>query len=425
MRALFWLAQQYGMVGLHTQAGALYAEAAGTEATNLEAQINLASFLARTKSIEEARAAVSRCRELDASSEWVRYLSAHLDRRENKLAEAERQCRELITSGVKLPQVRYSCFSELANVLDKMGRFDEAVASLEEGKKSIRQPLSVAADWRAWFKVPEEEVGRVKSLPKNILEKWGKTFPPEARVAVGPVAFLSGSSRSGTTLLERILDAHPAVAACDESMVFKKIGPRIDISADSIPAPTLNVMRELYINSMGVVLGTLPGGKTLLDKNPARTVWLPAFLRTFPELRVLIALRDPRDVIISLYFQDHPSTNPLTVEQLAYYYTLVMDCWLAVREWDGLTWMETKYEDVVVDPRKEGGRVTRFLGLEWHENQERFHEHNREKPILSNNYTDVTQPVYKRAVGRWRVYGKLLAPALSMLGPYCKKFGYE
>ncbi len=163
----------------------------------------------------------------------------------------------------------------------------------------------------------------------------------------------------------------------------------------------------------------------LLDKNPSRTVWLPAFLRAFPELRVLIALRDPRDVMISLYFQDHPNTNYLTVEQLAHHYSNVMDVWLAVREWEGLVWLETRYEDTVADLQKEGSRVTRFLGHEWHENQTRFYERNHEKPVMSTNYNDVTKPVYTRSVGRWRVYEKYLAPILPALEPYCKRFGYE
>ena len=123
---------------------------------------------------------------------------------------------------------------------------------------------------------------------------------------MNPVAFLTGSSRSGTTLLERVLDAHPGVAACDESMAFGIIPQRIDVTAPSIPAQRLNVARELYVRNFATVLGAPVTGKALLDKNPAQTVWLPAFLRAFPELRVLIALRDPRDVIISLYFQDHP-----------------------------------------------------------------------------------------------------------------------
>jgi len=352
-------------------------------------------------------------------------LSAHLDRRENNLVEAEKQFRELIASGPKLPHVRYACYSELANILDKMGRFDEAMAQLEQGKNLARQAFNLKAERKSFYEQHEKEVRRAISLPKNILGTWSKSFPPRVRAAVNPVAFLTGSSRSGTTLLERILDAHPGVAACDESLAFKKILPRIDVVAPAVPAQRLNVLRQLYVKNLATVLGASVEDKTLLDKNPSRTIWLPAFLRAFPELRVLIALRDPRDVMVSLYFQDHPNTNYLTFEQLAQHYVSVMEVWLAVREWEGLAWMETRYEDVVSDLRKEGGRVTEFLGLQWHENQAQFYDRNREKPILSTNYTDVTKPVYKRSVGRWRVYEKQLAPVLPVLEPYCKKFGYE
>jgi hypothetical protein len=224
--------------------------------------------------------------------------------------------------------------------------------------------------------------------------------------------------------LEKVLDAHPGVAACDESMVFGIIPQRVDVNAPFIPAQRLNVARELYVRNFAAVLGAPVTGKALLDKNPAQTVWLPAFLRAFPELRVLIVLRDPRDVIISLYFQDHRNTNYFTFEQLAQHYVSVMDVWLAVREWEELTWLETRYEDLVADLTKEGGRATGFMGLEWDENQTRFYERNRGKTVLSNNYRDVTQPVYKRAVGRWRAYEKELAPILPMLEPYCRKFGY-
>ena len=53
--------------------------------------------------------------------------------------------------------------------------------------------------------------------------------------------------------------------------------------------------------------------------------------------------------------------------------------------------MEARYEDTVADLEKEGSRVTKFLGLEWHEKQARFFEHNQEKPIFSNNAPDVVQ----------------------------------
>ena len=89
---------------------------------------------------------------------------------------------------------------------------------------------------------------------------------------------------------------------------------------------------------------------------------MPLWLKVFPELRVLIALRDPRDVVLSCYFQNIPlnatNVNFLSFERLAKHYADLMDIWLAVREWEGFAWLEVRYEDTVAHLEKEGRRVT-------------------------------------------------------------------
>lgn len=418
------LAGEYQNIGLHAMARELFAQAAGLEPGNLHFQLKLAAMMARSSSIDEARAAVGRCLEMNPGHEQARYLSACLDRRENKLAAAEQQLRDLVAARPRDPAVHYSCRSELALLLDRSGRFDEAADVLAEAKKLARQAFGKEAERRAFYERHENDIRQARALPKNILQTWAESFPARGRKAVPPLAFLSGAARSGTTLLERILDAHPALAAVDESPAFTTVRGDIPASLAAMPAQRLNVLRQRYLNNLTLPLGPAATGKILLDKNPSRTIWLPAFLRVFPELRVLIALRDPRDVIVSLYFQDHAMTNYLSWEELARHYSGVMDVWLAVREWEGLMWMETRYENIVAGLPEEGARVTKFLGLSWHENQAQFHERNREKPIMSTNYGDVTQPVYKRAVGRWRSYERRLAPILPALEKYGKMFGY-
>lgn len=418
------LASEYQNIGLHTKARELYAQAASLEPRNLDAQLNLAWRLGRAHGVDEARVAVNKCLELDARNELARYLSAYLDRRENKLAQAEQQFRDLIASAPRHPYVSHSCHYDLANILDRTGRFDEAMAQLKEGQRLARQNFKLGAEAKTFYQRLDHEALKAKSLPRNILGTWARSFPPRARTAPASLAFLTGAARSGTTLLERVLDAHPAVAACDESPAFQRIHRLIDITTPVIPAQRLNLLRLRYLKNLTTVLGAPCAGKVLLDKNPSQTAYLPAFLRVFPELRVLIGLRDPRDIMVSLYFQNQKVTNCLGFEELAQFYCKVMDVWLAVREWEGLVWMETRYEDVVADVQKEGCRVTKFLGLEWHENQARFYESNREKPIMSANYSDVTQPVYARSVARWRVYEKHLAPILPVLEPYCRRFRY-
>jgi Flp pilus assembly protein TadD len=420
------LAGEFGKIWLFDKARALSREAAELEPNNLTAQIGLASLLSRTSTVAEAREAVERCLKLDSLSEPARYFSAHLDRLENKLVEAETEFRDLLASNLRDPHAIFFCHLELARVLDRMERFDEAMAQLKIAKQLTARSLNMSEAQKSFDGWRTKALEKAKSLPKDILKRWAEAFPVESRCAVPPLAFLGGHARSGTTLLERILDAHPLVVAGDESLAFTTIGPMIDVTAPEIPADGLNFVRQRFLRNFRMTLGLTAEGKVLVDKNPAITSYLPPFLRAFPELRVLIALRDPRDVLVSCYFETMMNYSHLSFENLAQHYISVMGVWLAVREWEGLTWMETRYEDIVANLEKEGSRVTKFLGLEWHENQAIFHEKNREKPIMSTtNYTNVTSPVYARSKGRWRAYEKYLAPALPVLEPFCKEFGYS
>src|SRR5581483_10988190 len=74
--------------------------------------------------------------------------------------------------------------------------------------------------------------------------------------------------------------------------------------------------------------------------------------------------------------------------------------------------LEVRYEDMVADLETVSRRVLEFLGIEWDERVLRFHEHAQQKLVRSPTYADVTKPVFKRAVGRWRNYEKYLEPHL-------------
>jgi sulfotransferase family protein len=268
-----------------------------------------------------------------------------------------------------------------------------------------------------------------KALPKTILQTWELSFPQNERGAIPQLAFLGGHPRSGTTLLERILDAHPAVAALDEPTAFLDVLQPAFHKCQNLSNARLNSLRQLYLETFLQEAGPGAAGKLLVDKNPSPTSRLPLWLRVFPELRVLIALRDPRDVVLSCFFQNIPlnavNVNFLSFDRLAKHYADLMDIWLTVREWEGFQWLETKYEDTVADMEKEGRRVTVFLGLAWQEEQARFYEKSRQKQHYSPTYQDVTRPIYTRSVARWQAYEKHLAPILLKLESYCRQFGYQ
>jgi hypothetical protein len=325
--------------------------------------------------------------------------------------------------------VQYASRYELAAVLDRTERFDEAMQMLMEAKNLQRRLGNIDAMLQEYDQGAGQYLRSTQELPKDILRTWSKEFPERARDLIPRLAFLGGHPRSGTTLLEQVLGAHPEVAALDESNAFTGIACKLFNASPRLSAASLNVIRRRYLEAMQKEWGASLEGKLLLDKNPSPTTRLRIWLRLFPELRVIIALRDPRDVVISCYFQNIHlnviNVNFLSLERTAKHYATLMDVWLAVRQWEGFAWTETRYEDLVGNVEKEGRRVTEFLGLQWNPAQSRYHEKSAQTQIYSPTYHDASQPVYGRAVARWRAYEKHLAPILPMLEPYCRAFGYS
>jgi Flp pilus assembly protein TadD len=428
-----WLMLQIGhqCQGLRQpdKARAWFEKAAAADAKDINPRMALAILSEQNHRFAEARAAIESCLAIDPRDDQARYFAALLDRRENKIEEAERRLRDLIASEPRHQYVQYASRYELAEVLNRTDRFDEAMQMLHEAKNLQRR----LGDMDALLQEYDQGAGRYRrttlELPKGILRTWAREFPERKRDPIPRLAFLGGHPRSGTTLLEQILGAHPDVAALDEPPVFTTIVSKLFNASPQLSPARLNVIRRRYLEAIQREWGGSFEGKLILDKNPSPTARLRIWLRVFPELRVLIALRDPRDVVISCYFQNILlnviNVNFLSLERTARHYANLMDVWLAVRQWEGLAWMETRYEDIVADLEGEGRRVTQFLGLGWHEAQARFHEKSSKKQMYSPTYHDASQPVYSRSVARWHSYEKHLRPILPVLEPYCRALGYS
>jgi hypothetical protein len=324
--------------------------------------------------------------------------------------------------------VRYASRYELAQVLDRTERFDEAMALLVEAKRIVGALTQTELLIKGYDQGAERARRFARAQPANILTTWAKYFPQAKREPIPGLSFLGGHPRSGTTLLEQVLDAHPAISALDEPPAFTEVLEPAFHKTREHSSARLNALRQMYLRALFDDLPAEAANKFVIDKNPSPTARLPVWLRVFPELKVLIALRDPRDVVLSCYFQNIPlntvNVNFLSLERTAKHYSDLIDIWLTVREWEGFAWLETRYESMVANLEAEGRRVTEFLGLSWHEDQARFHEKSRTKQLYSPTYQDVTRPVYSRSVARWRAYEKHLAPILPVLEPYCRKFGY-
>ena len=435
---LCMIGQQYQGLRQLDDARACYERAVTADPDSVDARISLAVWFEKERRLDEAWECVEACLARHPRDDQARYFRAFLLHRKKRNAEAETALRDLIKDGPQYPYVKYASRHLLGVVLDQLGQYAEAMRWLIEAKAIVRTITDTGLLERGYDEADRRRRALLAVLTPKMIRRWRQE--PPASVERYQIAFLGGHPRSGTTLLEQILDAHPEVLAFDEPVAFsQEITGHINLSApggnaqlntlDALPASRRAEMRRRYIKSLLREIEGEPAARILLDKNPSPTMSLNVWLRVFPELKVIIALRDPRDVVISCFFQNimlnATNANFLTLERTAKHYADLMDVWLRLRELGGFDWIETRYEDVVANLEPEGKRVTEFLGLSWHPEQARYYETARRKVLFAPTYHDVTQPVYKRAVGRWERYAEALAPIQPRLATYCRAFGYS
>jgi hypothetical protein len=274
------------------------------------------------------------------------------------------------------------------------------------------------------------------SLTAEHFNRWAeaaRAFPQEK------MAVLTGFPRSGTTLLEQVLDSHPGLVSSDEREAFgRDIFPAMWMDErnrvptaeafNAIPVERLAIQRARYLAYMAAALNQPIGDRIHLDKNPTMTLLIPGMLRLFPETKLLIALRDPRDVVVSCFMQYLP-LNPnsvcfLTLERAAARYAHDLGIWLKLREMIPAPWLQVRYEDCVANLEHETRRVLDFLGLPWDPSVLNYREHLKMKAVASPTYEAVSKPLYTSAIGRWKNYQKYLDACLPILQPLIEAFGY-
>ena len=416
-------------------ARACFEQAVAADPDSVDARISLAVWFEKERRLDEAWDCVEACLAQHPRDDQARYFRALLLHRKKKDVEAETALRDLIKDGPQYPYVKYAAPHLLGVVLDQLGQYDEAMRWLITAKAQVRTITDTTLLERSYDESDRRRRELLAGLTPEMIRRW-RQEPPASRENY-QIAFLGGHPRSGTTLLEQILDANPDALAFDEPTAFHhevekqihfKPSPKAADQLDLLPASRRMEMRQRYVKSLLREVPGQPSQRVLVDKNPSPTMSLNLWLRVFPELKVIIALRDPRDVIISCFFLNimlnATNVNFLSLERTARHYADLMDVWLRMRELGGFDWIESRYEAVVENLEAEGRRVTEFLGLTWHPDQARYHETARRKVLYAPTYHDVTQPVYKHAVKRWERYAPTLAPVQAKLAPYCRAFGY-
>lgn len=398
-----------------------------------QAQNALALVLGRVNRNAEALPAARKTCELMPSHPGSQILLALIEFRLGHVDEA-RERLERVIAAKRDPEQTARAWQELAVLLDKQKDYDQAFAALcQSAKLQQALPGYQAAQREHIFQVlARNQAG----FDQDLLKPW----PAEALCKDGLPApvFLLGFLRSGTTLAEQVLGAHPKVIASDESSIVHELTrelARLSGVADDVPSGLRKLdiegarqLRRHYWQRVKEEYGEAALRKRYIDKNAMNTIELGLISALFPEAKILFALRDPRDVCLSCQmqaFSPAPATvNLLTWEGIARQYAAVMDYWLALRGSIAPAWLELRYEDTVQDFEASFRRVFAFLDLEWRPEVIAFHEKAQGRYISTPSFAAVNQPLYTTAVARWKRYAQHFDPILPQLERFIAAFGY-
>ena len=401
-------------------------------------QGELATLYEQVGRLDEALAAIDACIALAPNAPEPKLVRGRILRRLRRFDDALEMLQPIAASNGH-PVLRAEASTEICYIHDAAGEYERAIEAIDLAHTLVRALPQAPVLFQKAAANNTALSSLAASVSQDRLQAWAqRETRPLPRV--GGIAHLIGFPRSGTTLLEQCLDAHPRIVASPERLVFSRDifpklckaggGPLTLETLDSSPTHVLDTERERYLDFMEQTLGAPMGDRIHIDKNPNHTSLLPGLLRLFPESKFIVALRDPRDVVTSCVLRTFRLTefsSMLTSWSTACeLYAVEMGAWLRYRAalQDG-QWVEVRYEDTVADFERESRRAIDGLELPWDDVVLEYRERTRHKLVNSPTQTEVRQPIYTSAIGRWQHYRKHLEPHMHVLQPFIDTFGYE
>jgi len=327
---------------------------------------------------------------LDIDPSWHDALVriAHAETVRDPDGDVVRRLRRALRRSNVEPLTRESLHFALGKALDDCGRYDEAFEQYAAGNAASRPRLA---------RYDRAAVGA--SVDRVIAEFTPALLARATPVSDAPLVFVTGMYRSGSTLFEQVLAAHPRVTAGGEIEYFMR-APFSFEPADWQP------VAQGYVDYLA---RTFPGRELVTNKRPDAVALLGMLSASFPNARFVHTVRDARDTALSIWFQQFDGRLGYAADlgDIAFHHAQhrrLMDHW---RGLFGGRIFDADYDAYVQDPRAVTERLLAFLGLDWHEGCLEFRRNAAR--VRTASVAQVREPVYRRSSGRWRNYERQLA----------------
>ena len=348
--------------------------------------------------------------------------------------EDEDRIRAAVEHGAADKDTQRDLHLALGKIHDDRGEWETAFAHYEQANRPFAEAAHREVD------VSLALMDRIRGVFDT---GWFAARPPVAEPDPTPV-FVVGMPRSGTSLVEQCLAAHPAVHGAGELSAILRLtaeaAARTGLESDPLRTGVMSVntasrpvapvspypecvrtldavqLAALGERYLGHLRTLAPGAARVTDKLPGNYLHLGFIATILPGAKIVHCRRDPSDNAISLYFTDfmegHEYSNDLhAIGRQIRGMRALMEHWEAVL---GARVLTVDYEALVADPEPFTRAMVAHAALEWDDACLRPHEVAR--TVRTASAWQVRQPVYRRSAGRSRRYDRFLGPLREGLG---------
>ncbi|HQR10566.1 MAG TPA: sulfotransferase [Casimicrobiaceae bacterium] len=427
-----WASEALG--DLHT-ARDCYARSHELKPTDAEPLARMAALAVRAGDWPQARTHAGRALAIDPTHPIAITALAAAERAEGEYAGAESRLKALLARPDLEADPRSYAEGLLGDLLDAQGRTGEAFAVYRAANDALRR-----------FHAPRFEGPGVETMPmvlhwlNELFEKADSTdwaaATSEPFTAAGLPAkhvFMLGFPRSGTTLLEQVLDSHSAVVTSGERQTLDEgarefLGTPADVRRLArMGGAGLRRSRRVYwenVRQHGIDFA----GRVFIDKQPWHTLKLPLIAKLFPTAKIVFSVRDPRDVVLSCFrrrfLMSAPNFQLLTLDGAARLYDSTMRLAELYRAKLPLDLYQLRHEDLVADFEGQVRAACDAIGLTWQDSMRDFAVRARTRGITTPSSVQVMRGLNREGVGHWRRYRDQMEPILPLLRPWVERFGY-
>lgn len=292
------------------------------------------------------------------------------------------------------PAAREGLLFALGKALDDVGDYGEAFAA-------YRQANELGGRLRGRYDADRAERG-IASMLARFDEYWLRQA--ETSGSASPI-FICGMYRSGSTLVEQVLSAHPSIQMGGEldvlpRLLTERLQPFPQRLAEVTPVE-LSAVADEYMSALQQLF---PGASHVTDKRPDNVLHLGVIRAMFPAARIVYTRRQLRDNCLSVWFQQlgAPLSYATDLADTAHYYRLQERLVARWQELLGENIFTVDYDQLVRDPEPVLRGLLEFLGLPWDAACLDFQR--ARSQVKTASVWQVREPLHTRSSGRWRNY---------------------